>query len=777
MRTKLIKISLITLVFLGLFLPNFPLNFASNKIQSEEEVKETTFISEDTILDHNITGSVEITADNITLDCNNYKIEGSGTGMGILMIDRKGVTIKNCEVNNFAGGIVLMSFLIPMGSDNLLFQNTIKDNERGIVLYSTSNESIIENNISSNGYGVFLSESSNNTVSKNNISGNITGISSIFSSNTFTSNNISNNEIGIVFEECPYDNKVYHNNFINNLSQVSIEFEVTEDFIFDNSYPSGGNYWSDYDTPEEGCVDENNNDFCDTPYTFYGGQDRYSFIKENGWEAPPEPEKWSFAVLTDLHIGFDIPDYDGYSYNDVSPGQDYYLSKRLEAIINRINELKNDYNLKFVTVLGDISDTAEYSELVKARDILNKLNDPNNDGNLEDGIPYIPIIGNHDVWPYTQKEGIDPDIRGEENWATIADSAIGDEYFEGIFWNENSANTLKIQNLFGEFTRQENKDFPYLQNYVFSYKGVGFISLDYIETARKEKPGYSWIKAIKFQSQPITTTWLDYNLKKFEDNPIILFSHDPYFFENLFEKLSEKYFFFAGHIHDRKCNDNITDVSDIWCEWMAKFRLGAIPTEALREEYKEKSEENTGVIRIVQIKDVEKPTKEDIDYSTIRGIPEEIATDDIKRPDPYIFYSPESPAPNEEITFIARDEIREKDIKSCKWDFGDGFTDNSGKCEVKHSYSPFILWKYTAKATITYLDDTQRIAEKSLWVLPKFKLKVPESIIPNLLIDETINVVETPQNTPASVSLFKEIGAQKIPIGIINVHFEKAGEK
>jgi len=497
-------------------------------------------------------------------------------------------------------------------------------------------------------------------------------------------------------------------------------------------------------------------------------------------------QKWSFAIITDLHIGFDIPDYDGYSYNDASSGQDYYLSKRLEAVIRRINELKDDYNIKFVAVLGDISDTAEYSELLKAREILGLLNDPNQDGDLTDGIPYIPLIGNHDVWPYTQKEGIDPDNRKKENHATIADSAIGDEYFEGIFWCSfdtpaetqaeclaKNKNPQKILELFGKFSRQENKDFPYLQNYAFSYKGIGFIFLDYIEDGREKEPGYIEISP---QTQLLTTTFLNYSLKEFADKTIVLFSHDPWFWDNKFDKLSMKYLLFAGHIHDRECNDNITDTSSKYCEYIiAPWRLGAIPTEAVLEEYREEPEKNVGVIRIIQVKDIEKPTKEDIDYSTIKGIPEEIAPDEIKRPDPYIIYTPPNPAPNETITFIAKDELRGKDIKSCKWDFGDETIDDSGKCEVSHSYSPFILWRYRAKATITYTDGTQRIVQKSFWVRPKIKLKGPEFIIPNLLIDETVNVAETPQNTPASVSLFKEINGLKLPIGIINVHFEKVG--
>jgi len=487
-------------------------------------------------------------------------------------------------------------------------------------------------------------------------------------------------------------------------------------------------------------------------------------LEKSDFEALPKPEKWSFAIITDLHIGYDIPDYDGYSYNDTSTGQDYYLVKRLEAIVQRINEIRNKYSIKFVTVLGDISDTAEYSELLKARDILNKLNDPNGDGNLSDGIPYIPLIGNHDVWPYTQKEGIDPDERGKENWATIDLDypPDGDRYFEGIFWCSfntlvesqeecltKNTNIQKIKEQLKNWHKDENTFFPYLQNYAFSYKKINFIVLDYISEARKKEPGYIGAEGNPIVISPPngSVAWFTNKLKEYEGQPIILLSHYP----NLIDENKPVLSIFVGHIH-------------------RNFQIGfkTIITAAIIDGYE-------NVIRIVQVKEVEKPSKEDIDYSEIEGIPKEIAPDEIKRPKPYITYIPSNPAPNEDIIFFAKDEIREKDIKSCKWDFGDGTIDQSEKCEVVHSYSPILLWKYTVKVTITYIDGTQRIAEKGIWVLPRFKLKIPEFIIPNLLIDERINVAEIPQNTPESVFITKT-ASEKKPIGIINVHFEEATE-
>lgn len=243
------------------------------------------------ILNQDLNESLEIKSDGIILDCQNHKIQGSQSGIGILLTDKKDVKIKNCEISNFSNGIVLMPLLLPEGSNNFLFQNKISNNYFGVVLVSISNETLQNNIITSNEYGINLFDSNNNFISQNHISNNGAGITLIFSSqNLFIQNLISHNERGIVFEETPLDNKVYHNNFIENEIQVSIEFETEEKFILDNGYPSGGNYWSDYTGKDEKSGENQNqpgsDGIGDTPYTFYGSQDRYPFMKENGWEVP-----------------------------------------------------------------------------------------------------------------------------------------------------------------------------------------------------------------------------------------------------------------------------------------------------------------------------------------------------------------------------------------------------------------------------------------------------------------------------------------------------------
>ena len=63
----------------------------------------------------------------------------------------------------------------------------------------------------------------------------------------------------------------------------------------------------------------------------------------------------------------------------------------LENAVEKIITERDPYNIKFVVVLGDISDTAERSEFFKAREILSKLNDPDGDGNtIDNGNTIVP---------------------------------------------------------------------------------------------------------------------------------------------------------------------------------------------------------------------------------------------------------------------------------------------------------------------------------------------------------------------------------------------------
>ena len=107
------------------------------------------------------------------------------------------------------------------------------------------------------------------------------------SDNTVSGNNITNNEYGIRLYWSS-NNKFYHNNLIDNTQQVYIYSSGYANF-WDDGYPSGGNYWSDYtdvDLYSGPNQDVPGSDgIWDHPYTIdANNQDRYPLVEP--WTPP-----------------------------------------------------------------------------------------------------------------------------------------------------------------------------------------------------------------------------------------------------------------------------------------------------------------------------------------------------------------------------------------------------------------------------------------------------------------------------------------------------------
>lgn len=98
-------------------------------------------------------------------------------------------------------------------------------------------------------------------------------------------NNISNVWLGIDVFLSSSNNKIYHNNLINNTNQANDNGNNS----WDNGYPSGGNYWSDWTSPDNySGVHQNesgSDGIVDNPYLISGGvnQDCYPFVNPDGW--------------------------------------------------------------------------------------------------------------------------------------------------------------------------------------------------------------------------------------------------------------------------------------------------------------------------------------------------------------------------------------------------------------------------------------------------------------------------------------------------------------
>jgi len=106
-----------------------------------------------------------------------------------------------------------------------------------------------------------------------NLAGNVQGLLLVSTTNsTIAMNNITNNRYGIRVEDSS-NNKLHHNNFIDNIQQVYIQTPGYANF-WDDGYPSGGNYWSDYTG-----ADVNGDDIGDAPYIIeLNNTDRYPLM-------------------------------------------------------------------------------------------------------------------------------------------------------------------------------------------------------------------------------------------------------------------------------------------------------------------------------------------------------------------------------------------------------------------------------------------------------------------------------------------------------------------
>ena len=69
-------------------------------------------------LSNDLVESMEITVDNVTLDCNNHKITGANTGYGIYVNSKSGIGIKNCSISGFSYGAYLGSSINNNISNN-----------------------------------------------------------------------------------------------------------------------------------------------------------------------------------------------------------------------------------------------------------------------------------------------------------------------------------------------------------------------------------------------------------------------------------------------------------------------------------------------------------------------------------------------------------------------------------------------------------------------------------------------------------------------------------
>jgi len=162
-----------------------------------------------------------------------------------------GIQLVYSENSNVKKNVVTlnsMGIMLHASEHNVIEDNKVTHNGEGILL-AFSNRNIVDANeaVENGGNGIRLYNSSYNEVSHNNASIDDTGIVLETSSNnnTLVGNNVASNYNGILVGYSSNNNTIYHNNFLHNTVQV---VHITSGCVnvWDDGYPSGGNYWSDY---------------------------------------------------------------------------------------------------------------------------------------------------------------------------------------------------------------------------------------------------------------------------------------------------------------------------------------------------------------------------------------------------------------------------------------------------------------------------------------------------------------------------------------------------
>lgn len=154
---------------------------------------------------------------------------------------------------------------------------------QSVIRIFDSTNSTIQNCIlhSSDDDGLHIVRSDGDVIANNTIiSNNRWGMGLGTGNSTVTNNTLLGNGLGISIGTSSSNNRIYHNIFINNTVQAS---DMSSN-LWDNGYPSGGNYWSDYNGTD--IMNGPNQDLPgsdgigDTPYNITGdsNQDRYPLM-------------------------------------------------------------------------------------------------------------------------------------------------------------------------------------------------------------------------------------------------------------------------------------------------------------------------------------------------------------------------------------------------------------------------------------------------------------------------------------------------------------------
>jgi parallel beta-helix repeat protein len=264
----------------------------------------------------------------ILANCTNVNVKGieiKDTDMGIDVAYSDNISITDNNVSNNMHGISIRSssnskvlnnkilyngnsLWIVYSSGNTIIGNNVSNNRYSISVGIASNNKILNNNVLNNWLGIYISQSSNNnSVTNNKVSNNDEfgiHVVSFSNNNIIKGNNISDNNYGIRLTSSS-NNRIYHNNILDNLNQAT---DDTDRNLWNDTYPSGGNYWSDwspscldnFDGPITPQITGSSDGICDNQYNVDADSVDYYPLKTQ--YVPVDPPINLSAELTGIDL-------------------------------------------------------------------------------------------------------------------------------------------------------------------------------------------------------------------------------------------------------------------------------------------------------------------------------------------------------------------------------------------------------------------------------------------------------------------------------------------
>ncbi|MBT0160806.1 PKD domain-containing protein [Candidatus Bathyarchaeota archaeon A05DMB-2] len=201
-------------------------------------INSTNIVLKDFVFKENYQGILLIATNNSAIQ----NVIVSNNTYGIHSFYSGGNEITDCITSGNWEGI----FMRYSKTGNIFINLTASNNYEGLFIGDCGYINITNSNISKNeGYGIYLTACyyGENNISHNIIANNTDGIRLDFSPSLLRENMIVNNDVGLWLFYSK-NSTIFHNSFMNNIKQVHYEYSTPTNW--DDGYPSGGNYWSDY---------------------------------------------------------------------------------------------------------------------------------------------------------------------------------------------------------------------------------------------------------------------------------------------------------------------------------------------------------------------------------------------------------------------------------------------------------------------------------------------------------------------------------------------------